>query len=85
MVEDFAIVALDDLGWIKRYIIGAGEGVIIQVGEEDAFFDVLESVGEDDEIEHLVIFGEGDDFEEAGLISHKLSMFGPVGFEVGII
>ncbi len=85
MVENFAIVALDDLDWIKRYIIGAGEGVIVQVGKEDAFLDVLESIGEDDEIEHLVIFGEGYDFEETGLISHKLSMFGPVGFEVGII
>lgn len=44
------------------YAGGGAEAVVIEVGEEDALAYVLQSVGEDDEVEQFVVVFEGDDF-----------------------
>lgn len=61
-----------------------GEGVVVEVGEENALADVLEAVGDDGEVDELGVFGR-DDRNHSGPIFHEFSVFWPPIFEVGIV
>lgn len=70
---------------VERYVIGTSEWVVVEIREQDALLDVLKSVGEDDQVKHLIIFCKGNHFQQSGLVSHELTMPWPIIFEVGII
>ena len=82
--KDLSVIVADDLNKKMAYVAGESEGVVIEVGEEDALADVLEAIGDDGKIEKLLVF-EGDDGDEFGAVAHEVPMLGRRILEVGVV